>query len=230
MKINYLLVMILILLFSPIALAHRPLYTSGPASREKPIRVEDHQISWAAYNILSREKEVDYYSFRVKGGEKIYAEMLIPKIEKLKDFYPLIVLIGPELDSNNQNPEIIKLIDLKADEDFIVKEYDQSKKDEVFFEPFTQTRYWIRQKLNIEAPVDGQYFLAVLDPGGQTGKYVLSIGKKEKWGYKDILKMPSIWWNVRMFMERKFSTYIITTIISIGAILLLIKIIKKFFI
>ncbi len=96
-----------------------------------------------------------------------------------------------------------------------------------FFEPFTQTKYWEKQKMNIEDPLDGDYYVAVFDISGHADKYVLSIGKEEKWGIRDLFKLPVIWWNVRMFVEQKWSTYIITEIFFLLLIISLVFIIVK---
>ena len=214
---------IILTFFSLTTYAHKPIDTSKPATRKDPIVIEDHQISWVAYNQLTDIDDVDYYKLdSVKEGEEIYLSMLVPKFERLRDFDPVIALIGPELPnelSNFSKEEIEEILDIYDNEGVVIKLND--KYDKTFFEPFTQTRYWERQELRIVAPASGDYFVAVFDEE-IADKYVLSIGEKEEWGIRDIIKMPIIWWNVRMFMEKKWSTYLITAVV----LLLLIFIIK----
>lgn len=183
------LVFLFLLLLSLNAFAHKPIDTSNPATRSDPIVIKDHQLSWVAYNKLERANDVDYYMLSsVKKGEKIYAEILIPKINRLKDFDPVIAVVGPGLKSDmdglkNEIIEDKELLDIIKGEGVVIKRND--KKDEIFFEPFTQTRYWKKQKLEVVAPIDSDYFITIFDVGDKADKYVLSIGKKEKWGIRD---------------------------------------------
>ena len=211
--------------------AHKPIDTSKPATRNDPIVIENHQISWVAYNKLTNIDDVDYYKLdSVKEGEEIYVSMLVPKIERLKDFDPIIAVIGPGLtnDLNNFSEEEIKeILDIYDNEGVVLKLNDKNNK--TFFEPFTQTSYWERQELRIVAPESGDYYVAVFDEE-IADKYVLSIGETEEWGIKDIIKMPLIWWNVRMFAEKRWSTYIITAVVLLLLIFIIRTILSKIFI
>lgn len=68
--INLFLIVLIVLSFSSSSkstvLAHIPLDSSGANSKEEPIFVENHQISWAAYNQLDNAGDVDYYSFQAE--------------------------------------------------------------------------------------------------------------------------------------------------------------------
>jgi len=228
---NIVVITIILTFFSLTAYAHKPIDTSKPATRNNPIVITDHQISWVAYNELTDIDDVDYYKLdSVKEGEEIYLSMLVPKIERLEDFDPVIALIGLELPndlSNFSEEEIKEILEIYDNEGVVIKLND--KNNETFFEPFAQTRYWERQELRIVAPASGDYYVAVFDEE-IADKYVLSIGEKEEWGIKDIIKMPIIWWNVRMFMEKKWSTYLITAVILLVLVLIIKSIISKIFI
>ncbi len=95
-----LVILILTLGLNSNVLAHIPLDISGPASKEVPIIIENHQISWAAYNQLNEPGEVDYYRFNANKGEEIYFSMVIPVINRYKDFRPDVALIGPGFENN----------------------------------------------------------------------------------------------------------------------------------
>lgn len=224
---RFLLILILII-FSRETYAHKPIDTSGPATRNAPIMIRKHQISWAAYNSLQDEKDVDYYKLSsVKKGERIYASIYIPRIERLKDFNPVLGLIGPGLEmelAGLTRDQIDELLEIYPEEGVILKRND--KRDKTFFEPFTQTIYWEKQKLELLAPVDGDYYLVVFDPAGKGDKYLLSIGEEESWGLRDLGKFPAIWWKVRIFVEKKVSTYIITGLFLLGFFYLLYSTIK----
>ena len=206
--------------------AHRPLNTEGPNTRINPIVIDDHKISWAAYNTLDGQNDVDYYQFEVEKGDNIYASIVIPVIERYKNFTPDFALIGPNLENDYaglKKDEINAKLEIQSGEGVIVKRY-QGQRTNVFFEPFTQTKYWEKQETTIKAPTKGKYYLAVFSNQNQEGKYVLSIGRREEWGFNDLIRMPKIWWDVRMFTENKKSTYVIMGLFAVAVIYILVKI------
>jgi len=210
-----LIVLILILSLKSNVLAHVPLNTSAPATKENPIFVEDHQISWAAYNQLETAGDVDFYSFKVEQGEVIYFSMVIPVIDRYKNFMPDLALIGPRLENDYAGYDmnyINSLLKLESGENIIIVRDDQDNPD-TFFEPFTRTSYWRRQQYSTEAPAEGTYYLAVFSEEKDQGKYTLAIGRKEIWGLKDLIRMPKIWWDTRMFVEKETSTYLVSALV-----------------
>ena len=207
-----LITLIIILSSQSKVLAHIPLDISGTASKEVPIIIENHQISWAAYNQLNEPGEVDYYRFNANKGEEIYFSMVIPVIDRYEDFRPDVALIGPGFEDNYAKYDINyinSILKLESNENIIIVR-DYNENPEIFFEPFTRTSYWVRQELSIAVPVTGTYYLAVFSGGQAMGKYTLAIGKKEVWRFKDIIRMPKIWWDTRIFVEKENSTYLIT--------------------
>ncbi len=211
----FMIVFLLVVNFS--VAAHKYLETESSATRDDPVMVPDHQVSWAAYEELDKESQVDYYRFEAKKGEEIYASLIIPKIERLYDFEPELALIGPGLaegtDSEVSSEDLP--LDVREDEGVLVKKY-KGDENEVFFEPFTQTSYWERQVIRRKAPQDGTYFVAVWSSEKETGKYVLAVGEREAFGPGDILELPSVWWKVRIFVEREISTYLIAGAVLTG--------------
>ncbi|CCU78654.1 hypothetical protein HSACCH_00793 [Halanaerobium saccharolyticum subsp. saccharolyticum DSM 6643] len=210
-----LIILTLILSFKSDAQAHVPLDTSGAASKKEPIFVEDHQISWAAYNQLEQAGDVDYYSFKAEQGEDIYFSMVIPVIDRYQDFKPDLALIGPALENDyaDYDPDYINsILKLEADENIIIVRDDNDNPD-TFFEPFTRTSYWKRQEFSTAAPATGTYYLAVFSGEEAQGKYTLAIGRKEIWALKDIIKLPKIVWDTRIFVEKKNSTYLVSALI-----------------
>jgi len=205
-----LIILTLILSFKSNALAHVPLDTSGSASKKEPIFVEDHQISWAAYNQLEQAGDVDYYSFKAEQGEEIYFSMVIPVIDRYQNFKPDLALIGPALENDYNDYDmnyINSILKLESDENIIIVIDDQDN-PEIFVEPFTKTSYWRRQEFSTAAPASGTYYLAVFSAEQEQGKYTLAIGRKEVWSLKDLIRMPKIWWDTRIFVEKESSTSI----------------------
>lgn len=217
---------------SSAVLAHKPLDTSQPATKEEPIVIRDHQSSWVAYNRLAGSKDVDYYLLpAVKEGDPIDALLLIPVIDRLAEFRPVLALLGPGLPlATGGIPEetIADYIKITPPEGGVFKTSAQTPK--IFFEPFTQTKYWERQSLHLTAPVSGQYYLAVFDPQGRGEKYVLSIGKQENWKFKDVFAFPRIWWQVRIFAEQERSTYVLVGVFLMACLsltVILINLIRR---
>ena len=217
-----LIILILIIIIKSTALAHIPLDTSALATKEEPIFVEDHQISWAAYNQLDKTGDVDYYSFQAEQGEEIYFSMVIPEIERYQNFRPDLALIGPGLENDYAGYDrnyINSILKVGSEEKIIIVRDDQDNPD-TFFEPFTRTSYWRRQQFSTTAPAAGNYYLAVFSGEKDQGKYTLAIGRKEVWGLRDLIRMPKIWWDTRIFVEKENSTYLILAfIISITSFL-----------
>ena len=121
----------IVLALPTVACAHRPLDTSGPASRSQPIVVPDHKISWAAYSQLTYPGEVDYYRFTAKKGDRISGSMLIPKLDRLKNFSPAFALIGPQLHPAPEDKDYQQILDTKGDEDVLVAAYQGDKPSDV---------------------------------------------------------------------------------------------------
>ncbi len=220
----------LVLFLTVNAGAHKPVDVSGPATREEPIVITEHWISWAAYNELEQPGEVHYYRLEgVNRGEKIHLSLLVPQLERFEKFFPVIALLGPGLenDLNDLEEEMVQeILSPKEREGVIIRQFQEGTGGS-FFEPFTQTRYAERQEMNIFAPETGTYYAVVFDPTGNADKYIFAIGEEEKWGLGDILTMPRIWWDVRMFMETERSTYIATGIMATAAVLIAIWLLKK---
>lgn len=218
-----LIILVSILILKTNVMAHVPLDTSGPATRQEPIFIENHQISWAAYNQIEESGQIDYYSFKANKGEEIYFSMAIPVIDRYKNFKPDVALIGPGFEDDYtgfDNSSINSRFKLESEENIIIVRDDKDNPD-IFFEPFTRTSYWRRQELSINAPETGIYYLAVFSADNDQGKYTLAIGKKEVWGFQDLIKMPKIWWDTRIFVEKENSTYLITGLgVAITSILI----------
>jgi len=227
-----LLILFLVFFYSAEAVrAHIPLDTEGPATRAQPIMIEDHKISWAAYNRLEQPGDVNYYRFEAGAGEEIYVSMMVPHLERLKDYSPDYALIGPGLEDDMaglDEAEIRSRLDIEEGEGARVKRYTGPLGEEAdtFFEHFTRTEYWRRQESTITAPETGTYFVAVFSGAEQTGKYVLAVGREERWGIGDIVRMPKIWWDVRMFMEEENSTYIFTGILAAAGAYLVFRLLR----
>jgi hypothetical protein len=191
--------LVLAMLPAPHAEGHKPLQIGGPASAhrmETAQRIPDPEISWVLYLDLPRPGQVDYFRFTGRGGAVVPIQLGVPKIPDLMNFRPVAVLIGPGLPPAPPMPAI----DLPAGSGAVTIRFDAPLR-KTFFEPFTRTTSWVTPEYRIPLPKSGEYFLAVYEPEGRTGKYFLGIGQKEAFSLLDFLRLPCTIWQVRRFYE-----------------------------
>ena len=237
--------------------AHKPLQAESEDNNRllDAVHIPDHKVSYAIHQEINDRGEVDYYSFDAKEGDELYVEMTIPKLAGLESFTPSIALIGHGInsellerhDNNNDNNISISKVEINPDPHgnrnyddafpsqvpantgaIIVITYNGTIPSTEFFEPFTQTSYWERQKLIVdELPSSGRYYLAVFD--GQrdvqgynsnndddavavTKKYTLAVGKIEDFTATDyVVTLPVAWFNTKLF----FNDYVTPLIVII---------------
>lgn len=180
--------------------------------------IPDISVSRAAYRELRTPGQVDVYEFHASKGQGIYIQMTVPLIDRLSGFAPAFVLLStdegsvpfdsPAMEKGSlADPphEVVDVVHPRAVGDgeeppLLAVEYDGSA-PVVFDEPFTSTRYWIRQTLTVKAPRDGTYRIGVYSPRGASGKYVLAPGRAEKFSLADVLSFGKVKKEVRAFCE-----------------------------
>jgi hypothetical protein len=166
------------------------------------IQIPDHKVSWAIYQELEGTEEVDYYRFSARQREIgfLQAGKTIPDIEKFQSFSPTVVLTGKNLDKaklDSQNSQVrlahsgdtvYNYLNMHGNTGLVL-EYDDNNSvpPKLFYEPFTQTSYLIRQALAIPSlSSTGEYAVAIYDDGRLQSdglrKYVLAIGEREDFG------------------------------------------------
>lgn len=214
-------IILFILLFTSVTVyAHKPIFVGNDInSLNKAKVIEKPQISWAIYSELTNENEIDFYKIEELKGTEIFIQMTIPKIKGLEEFSPTVVILGKGLPLDKQN------LPFDIPEGYGAKIIESTSVKREFFEPFTQTRYLIRQEDTIELKHSGKYYIAVYDTNNQTGKYTLAIGKEEDFEITDILKFPYTWLKVRLWYNSVQTMLIL--ILSFVFILSIIKVVKK---
>ena len=205
------------------AFAHKLIPTDGSNNDiSSALEIPDPIVSWAMYEELSNN--VLYYKFDAKKGDKLFANIVIPKLDGLEDFSPSLVFIAPSFTVNL----IAELKVLDSTESFpfpipdgydaIVFDYDGVLPSKEFYEPFGQITYWERQEINLVVPVDGTYYLAVYDSSGDYGKLALAIGYVEDFSATDFMTvLPYAWFESRYFVE-DYMTPVIVSLVTLGLI------------
>ena len=227
------------------------------ANGHKPLKVVDsnndfstakeipnHKISWGIYEELSGSNDVHYYKFAADEGDRLYAQISIPKLEKLSTFVPSIALVGSDVTVGNLEGgySVQEYAHDIGDLPFaippgmraIVVDYNGSIPSSEFYEPFTQTSYWERQEMVINSlPSVGTYYLVVFDRSlvQDERKYTLAIGEIEDFSPLDFFTIiPSAWLDTKFFFEDYVSpTIAISLLVAVPALIaiLLVKRLKR---
>jgi hypothetical protein len=198
--------------------AHRP----EPGSAAGITRIPDPTTSYAYYRQLRAPDEIHVYQVEVEAGQFFHAGINVPQIEGLEDYGVTLALIGPGLPRLAQDQVPFHTVDAAKGHgesshrdaplpDALLADLQsgasgglvvESVASEEFYEPFTQTRYWGRQRLDLELPTGGIYYLLVWNPDGASGKYVLDTGAQEVFGPADLLRFPLWWLQTRIYFEQ----------------------------
>jgi len=183
-------VMILAIVAVVPALAHQPFFEEEDIKASQPWEIEDPTISTAVYATLESAQDVDYFAFDGLKGQSILLSLVIPKIDGQENFTPSLALMGPGLDTGS----IDQKVSVPAPAGLLVLPPPEGAA-KLFFEPFSRTSYWERQKQIVELPADGHYVVAVWNDPGQTGRYTFVIGDREVLGgdLRFPFKMKSYW-------------------------------------
>src|SRR3712207_1427204 len=168
------------------AYAHKPLGAENNNTPENSLEIPNHRISWVIYKEL-HAGNVNYYKFNANTGDRFYAEMDIPKIYRLLNFSPSIILVGKGLDKNLVKGQDIAVTQIEVpvslpeqDMDALAIDYVGIMPSREFYEQFSQTTFWQRQKIVIDSmPASSTYYLIVISEK-QNGKYALAIGEIEE--------------------------------------------------
>ena len=164
---------------------------------ESALQISDHKVSWAIYENLG-ENEAKFYTFEANKGDSFYASIVVPKIDGLEEYSPTLVLVG---DDNFEKKKI---------------NYEKNFPGDEFYEPFGQITYWERQELKTEIPVDGTYFLVVMDEKNQSGKYSLAIGTIEDFSLVDFFTiLPKAWIDTKLFVN-DYNSIMMSVLILFG--------------
>jgi hypothetical protein len=170
------------------------LVTVHPASAHTPIFIErdinspetawpvgDYSISWAFYGRVIPARAPQYFSIEGRAGDRLYANLEVPRIAGLENFRPSIAVVGPGL------PAFEAPRGLTVPESYggILVDDPGATPRAQFDEPFSQTSYYRGPQLDIQLPQTGRYYVVVRDETGGTGKYTLAIGTREVFGGGD---------------------------------------------
>ncbi len=159
------------------ALAHQPFFENPDTTASTPIPVKDPAISTALFATLERPGDVDFYMFTVAAGRTIEIGMTIPQIAGQEEFAPSVGVIAAGLDSSavSELPEEVRTLVSTQTGATVLDPVEAS----FFFEPFSRTAYWRRQRQTVTFPVEGTVFVVVCHAASAVGRYTLVVGQRE---------------------------------------------------
>lgn len=171
------LALTLILIVGLDALAHQPFFEDPDTTVTSPMKVENPEISTALFSTLDRPGDVDFFAFSVKAGQSIEIGMTIPQIEGQEQFAPTIGVIANDLDGGVISALPVSALALVSDRSGA--DVIEPVSATIFFEPFSRTAYWQRQRRQITFPAAGEAFVVVWHPQDRVGRYALVVGRRE---------------------------------------------------
>lgn len=213
------LTLAILVLTGGVVCAHRPIFPAPEIG--EPITISNPDVSQALYRELV-PGQVDYYEFIVTSpGLDSFLQLLVPTRTRYKDFRPSLALIGPGL----PQAKVDMPLEVPAGFGAVIMDWEDK---EIFFEPFTQTRYY-KAREHRHSLAEGEWQLAVFHRQGQGGKYTLTVGEKEQWSWKDIFRFPGMWFKTRWWYSPAQTVLIILAVLILLVICarLLVRFLKK---
>ena len=176
--------------------AHRPIFSPKPATDPNTaVLIAQPHISQVIYREIGEQAAQVWLAFDVRAGFELFIQIGVPVLERLKDFRPAMLVVGPGLPEANSPFELPKG---KGAKGFAT---DSVKEPRFFHEHFTGTDSWILRSETVVLPQSGRYYLVAYVPSGRKGKLWLSVGKKESFGLAEWAKFGGWKKRIRKFHE-----------------------------
>ncbi|MHC4741364.1 MAG: fasciclin domain-containing protein [Planctomycetota bacterium] len=176
--------------------AHRPIFSEQKAKTfEDAIIIADPCVSQVIYRDISEKTPQVWLGFDVEAEFKLFVQIGVPALKRLKGFRPCFLVVGPGL------PEVesqIRLPEAVGAKRFCTEEVEKPR---FFHEHFTGTDSWILRSETLVLPEKGRYYVVAYDPAESAGKLWLSVGKKEVFNAADIALFPGWKERIRSFHE-----------------------------
>ena len=180
MERTCLIATILVMILCPAAQAHRPIFSEKAATDPNTaVLITRPAISQVIYREITEDAEQIWLAFDANEGFELFIQVGVPVIDRLKEFRPAMLAVGPGL------PEENLPFDLPAGVGANDFPTDSIKEPRFFHEHFTGTDSWILRSDTIKIPKSGRYYVVAYVPSGEKGKLWLSVGRTEAFGLAD---------------------------------------------
>ncbi|HPO12410.1 MAG TPA: hypothetical protein PLI09_03120 [Candidatus Hydrogenedentes bacterium] len=178
------------------AWAHNPIVIDGgPTDVKTAHKIEDISVSRVAYHHALPSQPYLWLTFDGKAGQTLEFQMGVPKIDRYVDVRPATALLGPGLPPAPELP--FSVPEGMGAVLFITSDQEPM----VFDEKFTGTVDWQFREERYTLPQDGPYYMVTYLPSEEEGKFWIALGKVEKFGLWDLIRMPVIIIQARLFHE-----------------------------
>ena len=174
---------------------------SSPNSWSDPVPIGNPQVSQVYYAALEAARRRVWFRFSGRAGDRIWFQVGVPVIERLRGLRPGAAVVGPGLPSSDNG------FDLPPGLGAIMFEARGEPRE--FHEEFTGTSSWIVIEQEYVLPSSGTWYVVAFSSGADSGadsdrdKLWLAIGTKERFGLGDLFRLCSIKRFVREFHEVK---------------------------
>lgn len=179
------------------AYAHRPIFTDEKGiDQETAVKISEPDVSQVIYRTLSDETPQLWLAVNAKKDFELFVQIGIPVIDRLKNFRPSFVVLGPGLPQAS--------MPFSTPQNIGGKDYPtlDIKKPKFFHEHFTKTDSWILRSEKIKLPESGRYYVVVYSPVKDNGKFWVSVGQKEKFGFWDLFRFGGWKKTIQKFHEK----------------------------
>ncbi len=184
--------------------AHKPIAIGETyPSRDEAVQVTNMDVSQVIYTEISPESPQSWIFVETEGAFDLYVSLGIPWIERLTGFRPGVVIIGPGLPPI----DLPGLLEIPNGSGAVFLRTVSIPAPEIFHEPFTGTDSWILLQQTVNLPQAGRYDIVALSSSDdettkpESGKLWIAVGRREQFGVRDILSLPSVIRDVRAFHE-----------------------------
>jgi len=158
------------------------------------LEIADPDLSQVVYHPVTPATAQLWLTVNGSAGQELYMQLGVPVLDRLEEYRPTLVLLGPGL------PEIDTPLEVPAGLGGV--EFPTADLQAEFFdEHFTGTQSWILFEQDYPLPEAGQYFIAAYHPEGEDGKLWMAVGRREEFGFMDILTFRDVVDAVREFHE-----------------------------
>lgn len=193
---NYLISIVLTMILCRMAQAHRPVFSEKAATDPNTaVLITQPNISQVIYREITEDTKQVWLAFDANKGFTLFLQIGVPVLERLREFRPSILVMGPGLPEN--------ILEAYLPKDMGAKYFptDSIKKPRFFHEHFTGTDSWILRSETLVLPRSGRYYVVAYVPSGEKGKLWLSVGKKEAFGLAEWAKFGEWKKRIRKFHE-----------------------------
>ncbi len=179
------LALIMVVVLAIPAAAHSPVFPEDNHSPDTAFAINNPTKSWVYYASLDHPDKADYYRFQVSKGERILVSLMTAKNPADSDFLPSFVLMTPGAMAMFSLPDYVEV-----PQAYGIQIIEGTVPDKAGYEPFSPGIIYEVGNLDISAPADGTYYIAVYDNSQKTGNYSLAVGFVESFTPAEFLLIP----------------------------------------